>query len=53
MIDWLAMGGYAGYVWGSYGVAFAAIGIELWLLTQRKRRARARASAEWEARDGN
>ena len=53
MMDWLAMGGYAGYVWGSYGVTFAAIGIELFLLSQRRRRALARARAESEALDGN
>ncbi|MGF1726782.1 heme exporter protein CcmD [Photobacterium nomapromontoriensis] len=27
--DFLAMGGYAPYVWGSYGISFAAL---LWLL---------------------
>jgi len=53
MMDWLAMGGYAGYVWGSYGVTLTAIGVELWLLSQRRRRAFARAQAELEALDGD
>ena len=39
MMDWLAMGGYGGYVWGSYGVAALAIIIELALLGARQRRA--------------
>ncbi len=32
-----AMGGYALYVWGSYGVTFALIAAEVVLLRQRKR----------------
>ena len=28
MMEWLALGGYGGYVWGSYGVAAAAIILE-------------------------
>ncbi|WP_299016236.1 heme exporter protein CcmD [uncultured Photobacterium sp.] len=27
--DFLAMGGYAGYVWSAYGISFAAL---LWIL---------------------
>ncbi len=27
--DFLAMGGYASYVWGAYGISFAAL---LWIL---------------------
>jgi heme exporter protein D len=46
MMDWLAMGGYAGFVWGSYGVAAAAIAIELWTLATRRRNALARARIE-------
>jgi heme exporter protein D len=38
MIDFLSMGGYALYVWGSYGVTLAAIVIEVVLLRQRRRR---------------
>lgn len=42
MIEWLSMGGYGFYVWGSYGVLALAIAIELWQL--RRRRASARDS---------
>jgi heme exporter protein D len=34
-----AMGGYAPFVWGSYGVTIAAIAIEIWLVKARRRRA--------------
>jgi heme exporter protein D len=36
--DFLAMGGYALYVWGSFGVTFAAMVLELWLLNKRRQR---------------
>jgi len=36
----LSMGGYALYVWGSYGVALAVVVIELALLRARSRAAR-------------
>ena len=36
----LNMGGYAGYVWGSYGVAVICIVLELTLLAARHRRLR-------------
>ncbi len=35
--NFLAMGGYGLYVWGSYAVAFALIITELALLVRRKR----------------
>ena len=38
--EFLRMGGYGGYVWGSYGVSAACIVIELWLLRTRARRLR-------------
>ena len=41
--DFIHMGGYGAYVWGSYGVALAAVVIELGLLLQRRRAALARA----------
>lgn len=31
------MGGYAFYVWSSFGVSFALLGMELWLLSKRRR----------------
>ena len=35
--EFFAMGGYAFYVWGSYGVAAALIVAELWSLSIRRR----------------
>lgn len=35
--EFLAMGGYAPYVWGSFGVAALAIAIELWSLRARRK----------------
>jgi heme exporter protein D len=48
--DFVAMGGYAFYVWGSYGATAVLIAAELWLLKTRKRRAikQARLTAELE-----
>jgi len=36
--DFLAMGGYGFYVWGSFGVTFFLMGFELWLLDKRRKR---------------
>ena len=33
--EFFAMGGYAWYVWGSYGVTFALLGLEVILLMKR------------------
>ena len=41
MSDFFAMGGYAFYVWGAYGVTAAALVIEVFLLRKRKREAKA------------
>lgn len=49
MSEWLAMGGYAWFVWGSYGVTLAVIVIELVALRARKRRALEAAQTEAEA----
>jgi heme exporter protein D len=35
--EFFAMGGYAFYVWGSYGVTFALLALEVVLLMKRKR----------------
>jgi heme exporter protein D len=35
--DFLAMGGYAFYVWGSYGVAAGLIAVEIVMLKLRRR----------------
>jgi heme exporter protein D len=40
MSEFLAMGGYAFYVWGSYGVTFALMALEVVLLMKRKREAK-------------
>lgn len=37
MNDFFAMGGYALYVWGAYGVTAAALAIEVLFLLKRKR----------------
>jgi heme exporter protein D len=37
MSEFFAMGGYAFYVWGSYGVTFALLVIEVYLLMKRQR----------------
>lgn len=36
--DFFKMGGYALYVWGSYGVTLALIAAEIVLLIQRRRK---------------
>jgi len=38
MSEFFYMGGYGFYVWGSYGVAFALLAIELVLLRKRTQR---------------
>ena len=35
--EFFAMGGYGFYVWGSYGVTFALLAIEVVVLMKRKR----------------
>ena len=37
MSEFFAMGGYGAYVWGSFGVTFAALAVELGLLRRRWR----------------
>jgi heme exporter protein D len=38
MTEFLSMGGYAGYVWGSYGVTLALLVLEVVFLIRRKRK---------------
>ena len=40
MSEFFAMGGYALYVWGSYGVTAVLMGIEIFLLKRRSREAK-------------
>jgi heme exporter protein D len=35
--EFLAMGGYAFYVWGSFGVTFLCMAIEVFLLRKRNK----------------
>ena len=35
MSDFFAMGGYALYVWGSYGVCAAALALEVFLVVKK------------------
>jgi heme exporter protein D len=44
--EFLAMGGYASYVWGAYGVCAAALAAEVLTLLRRFRKARARVKSE-------
>ena len=37
MSEFVSMGGYGWYVWGSYGVTFACLAIESFLLWRRSR----------------
>jgi heme exporter protein D len=38
MSEFLSMGGYAFYVWGSYGVALGALALEVVFLLRRARK---------------
>ncbi|HDP90204.1 MAG TPA: heme exporter protein CcmD [Thioalkalivibrio sp.] len=42
MTEFLAMGGYAAYVWGAYGVMALLLATECWHLRHRHRALRAR-----------
>jgi heme exporter protein D len=44
--EFLAMGGYAGYVWWSYGVAAACVALEVLTLIARHRSLRSRKSGD-------
>lgn len=46
MMDWLTMGGYGEFVWGSYLVTLVAIVTELMAIRARSRRAMHQARAE-------
>ena len=41
MHDFLAMGGYGPYVWGSFSVVCALMALEVWALARRERQAQA------------
>jgi heme exporter protein D len=46
MNEFLQMGGYGLYVWGSYGVTLALLAIEAWSAHRRHARARRLAGIE-------
>ena len=50
--DFLAMGGYAPYVWGSYGLALAVLVYNVWVPLRRHRRLR-RSIQTQERRDAS
>ena len=41
MNEFFGMGGYGFYVWGSYGVTFALLALEILLVRRRAREAKA------------
>lgn len=45
LAQFFEMGGYAFYVWGSFGVALLLMAVEVWLLLRRRRRALLRQAA--------
>jgi heme exporter protein D len=47
--DFLAMGGYAPYVWGAFGVVALCIAIELMALRQQRRALRSPTEMDDEA----
>ena len=51
MSEWLAMDGYAAFVWPTYALALLAVG-GLLFLTISRRRATAKRLAELEAEEG-
>ena len=44
--DFWAMGGYALYVWGSFGVTAALIAIEMWWVQQARQQALTQVAQE-------
>ena len=50
MNEFLAMGGYGFFVWGSYGVTAAVLAIEIFFLRARRRAAVALATTTGDAR---
>ncbi|MDE2297567.1 MAG: heme exporter protein CcmD [Burkholderiales bacterium] len=49
--EFFAMGGYAPYVWGAYGLTAALMALEAWLAVRRRRRACAQAARAPRARE--
>lgn len=47
MLEWLAMGGYALYVWGAFGMTAACMVLEPWWLRHQERELRARIARRY------
>jgi heme exporter protein D len=50
--DFLNMGGYALYVWGSFGATALCMVVEPLLLRQRRQASRRHLLAQWRAQEG-
>ncbi len=48
MAEFLSMGSHAAYVWGSYGLTLAGLGLLFWLALRLRRKAR-----DWRALAGD
>jgi heme exporter protein D len=51
--EFISMGGYGFFVWGSYGVAFILLAVELIMLRSRKRRVAQQARVRRRMETGN
>ncbi|MDR2679176.1 MAG: heme exporter protein CcmD [Zoogloeaceae bacterium] len=49
--DFLRMGGYGLYVWGSFGMTALVMTLEPWLALRRQRLVRQRLSRQWRAEE--
>ncbi len=47
--EFWAMGGYAPYVWGSMGVSFALLALEVWLTRQGRNQALDAVCEAWQS----
>ena len=53
IIRYFATDKYAVYIWGSYGVTFVLLAIEVLMLLQRKRNLKRRVEPDFETRDSS
>lgn len=51
--DFLAMGGYGGYVWGSFGLTALIVVLEPALLARQRNTSLTRLRRQWQADQGN
>ena len=50
--EFFAMGGYAAYVWGSFGVTALVVVAELWQLRRKRRQVLAELRREFSEQEG-